>query len=63
VIRKLVSLYRISDHSNRWYISFGYYKRDQFGRLEWNGVSETAELTEEELYQAVRPKLELQRHK
>jgi hypothetical protein len=58
--RHLVSLYRRDD--GKWYIDFGYYDMDKRGNKDWTGISETGELTEEEFYQAVRPKLELQYH-
>jgi len=41
LIRRLTSLYQTSDHSGLWYMSFAYYTKDQFGRLEWTGESES----------------------
>jgi len=38
-------------------ISFAYYQRDKFGNLQWTGDSERCELTEGELYEMLKPKL------
>lgn len=55
-IRKLISLHQAIDRS-KWYVDFAYYKLDKFGDLEWTGDSEDCELTEDELYELVKPKL------
>lgn len=58
IIRKLVSLYRDPDiYPRKRYISFGYYERDESGRCEWTGDSEECRLTDDELYEMVKPKL------
>jgi hypothetical protein len=57
LIRRLTSLYQTSDHSGLWYVSFAYYKRDEFGHLEWTGESESCTLTTDELYDLIKPKL------
>jgi len=56
MIRKLTSLHTAIDPNKR-YISFAYYEPDQFGCLQWTGDSESCELTEDELYDLVKPKL------
>lgn len=57
MIRKLTTLAEGFYHSGKWYISFAYYERDGFDHLEWTGDSENCELTEDELYELVKPKL------
>jgi len=58
-IRKLTSLHKAID-DKKWYISFAYYETGEFDRLEWTGDSESCELTEDELYDLVKPKLKLE---
>ena len=55
-IRKLVSLHKAID-PKKWYVSFGYYVMGKFGGLEWAGYSEYCEITEDELYELLKPKL------
>jgi len=57
MIRKLVTLAEGFYNAGKWYISFAYYNRDEFGRLEWTGDSESCEFTEDELYELVKPRL------
>lgn len=57
-IRKLITLSEGFYNKGKWYISFAYYDdKDEFGRLEWTGDSENCELTEDELYDLVKPRL------
>lgn len=60
LIRKLVSLYE--QPKGQWYIDFGYYEPDEFSNLRWTGKSEDARLSEEELYQLLKPKLQTRIH-
>jgi len=62
--RSLVSLYRQPNYDGRsfetscWYISFGhYYKRSRL----YTGKSEKAEITEEQLYELLKPVLKTTR--
>lgn len=55
--RRLTTLSEGVYHPGKWYISFAYYEKDEFGRLEWTGDSENCELTEDELYELVKLKL------
>ena len=59
-IRKLISLYqdKYGSHPDQWYISFAYYQNDQYsGRLKFNGTHEEAHVSEEKLYQLLKPAL------
>ena len=60
-IRKLTSLYETRKGSDVWYVDFAYYEKDEYGHLEWTGDSETCELTEDELYEMVKPKLKAEK--
>ncbi len=55
-LRKLVSLHKAID-PEKWYVSFGYYVTGKFGHLEWTGDSEDCEISEDELYELLKPKL------
>ena len=57
MIRRLTTLAEGFFNPGKWYISFGYYKRDKFDHLEWTGDSESCEFTEDELYELVKPRL------
>lgn len=55
--RRLVTLAEGFYHPGKWYVSFGYYDMDEFGHLKYAGQSENCELTEDELYDLLKPKL------
>ncbi len=60
MIRKLISLYKNNDWNNggKYLIHYAYYEKDpETERLEFNGISEEALLTEEELYDLIKPTL------
>lgn len=61
MIRKLVTLSNGYYHPGKWYVSFAYYNRDEFGRLEWTGDSENCEFTEDELYELVKLRLKAEK--
>jgi hypothetical protein len=56
MIRKLTSLHKAIE-PRKWYISFAYYKNDEFENPVWSGDSEYCELTEDELYELLKPRL------
>jgi hypothetical protein len=57
MIRKLTSLAKGFYNAGKWYVSFAYYEKDKFDCLRWTGDSESCELTEDELYEIVKPRL------
>ena len=59
-VRKLISLYQDEhgSHPGQWYISFAYYQNHYAsGRLEFNGTHEEGYISEEKLYQLLKPAL------
>ena len=59
MIRKLTTFTCSSqwDKPPLYRVSFAYYEKDRFGYLQWTGDSEHCELTEDELYEILKPKL------
>ena len=57
--RKLVNLYQEKDGGNasNYYIDYAYYNKNKWGENEWTGESESCYLTENELYQIIKPYL------
>lgn len=62
MIRKLTTLTYPSQWDKRqlYRIRFDYYDKDEFGGLKWTGDSESCELTEDELYELVKPMLKVE---
>jgi len=58
--RKLISLYKNNEwnEGGKYLVHFAYYEHDpETERLEFNGISEEALLTEEEFYNLLKPAL------
>lgn len=55
-IRKLLRLCHFND-ANRCYAHFAYYEEDEAGYLKRTGDTEDCELTENEIYELLKPKL------
>lgn len=53
-IRKLISLH---PRDGKWFISFSYYIDNYNGNIKYTGESESGYLSEEELYELLKPKL------
>lgn len=56
IVRKLISLHK-GFSPKSWYIDFAFYEQDGHGNLEWIGDNESAEITEDELYELLKPRL------